>query len=105
MYSINKLLILRCLVDGKPKSLSRVNTTINSIIGKYRHYSTIRNDVRDLQASNCITIKSASVVTNDRKKYIQITQNGLEYYEKIKSEFLVDMKLRERIKKEVERKK
>lgn len=103
MYSIKKLLILQCLSNGETVALSRINNLINYTLGKHDSYSYIRNDIRDLLSKKYIMYREKPVLEKDNKNYIKITSAGLEYYNRIKKEFLLDFETRKRIKEDIER--
>ena len=103
MISINKLLILRCLLDGKQLPLSKVNGIVNFTLGKERPYSYLRNDIRDLHSKNLISYIKSSALERDNKKYIKITEAGKIHYKKLENEFLKDFRIREKIKEDIKR--
>lgn len=87
-FSTNKIVILKILLDRKPKQICEINKIVNKLRKSEKGVSATANEIRRMVREGYISYQNMSVGFSSNNKYVVITDAGIEKYNELKEEFI-----------------
>lgn len=85
--SLNKTLILKYLLDGKPKTIKEINEFLGNFKGEKRDISNTITEIERMVRQGYLNYKSESVYIRANQIPVAITDAGTDKYNEFRNEF------------------